>query len=303
MKVVPVLEVGGTHVTAALVDTSAWRVAPGSVVRRDLDAAAPSQEIVAVLGSTGRRVHPDPAAQWCVAIPGPFDYQAGVAWFAGVGKFDALYGLDLGRALLRALRTEAVHFVKDAEAFTIGEWLVGAARDCRRAVGVTLGTGVGSAWLVDGSAVREGPGVPPEGRLDLLEVDGAPLEQSVSRRAILARYATLAGEAAAGVDVVDVAERARSGEAAALRTLHETLSMLGGVLAPRAAAFDADVVVVGGSIASSWDVVGPPLVAAVAGVTTSSGRVVRLVPAEGGADAALVGAARAAVPGEGGGTV
>lgn len=285
MTVVPVLEVGGTHVTAALVDTAVWRA--GSVFRRGLDSGAAAEDIVAVLAGAGRQAHPHRAARWVVALPGPFDHATGVAWFSEVGKFDALYGFDLGAALRRTLPCDEVRFVNDAAAFTTGQWLSGAARGANRTVGVTLGTGVGSAWLVAGVAVRDGPGVPPGGRLDLVAVDGVPLEHLVSRRAVLAGYARLVGDRAAGVDVVDVAERARTGDRAAARALREAMSVLGAVLAPRTAAFEAEVVVVGGSIALSWDLVGPPLVAAL------TGRTARVLPARADVDCTLVGAVRA----------
>lgn len=277
MTVVPVLEIGGTHVTAALVDTTSWRA--DSVCRRALDSGAPAAAIVASLAEAGRLV--GPGRRWVVALPGPFDHQTGVAWFAEVGKFDALHGVDLGAELRRALPCDEVRFVNDAEAFTTGQWLVGAARGANRVVGVTLGTGVGSAWLVDGVAVRDGPGVPPGGRLDLVTVDGVPLENLVSRRALLARYARLTGDRQ--VDVADVAARARTGDAPAARALEEAVSVLGAVLALRAAAFEANVVVVGGSIALSWDLVGPPLSARIAG----------LVPARAEAACTLAGAVRA----------
>ncbi|WP_219416759.1 ROK family protein [Pseudonocardia nigra] len=296
MTVVPVLEVGGTHVTAARVDTARWAVPRGSTIRSNLDSGGEIQDIVAALAGAGRRAHPRPVRRWGVAVPAPFDYEAGVAWFSDVGKFDSLHGLDLRVALRHVLSSAEVHFVNDAEAITTGQWLSGAARGARRALGVTRGTGVGSAWLVNGVAVQEGPGVAPGGRLDLLEVDGSPLEHLVSRRAMLAPYAQLAGDDAPVADAVDLAEWARGGNSAvAARALHEAMRALGAVLAPRGAAFEADVIVVGGSVALSSDLVVPPLAAAVDDVAALTGCTVRLVPAQTGVDGALIGAAREAV--------
>ncbi|MDQ3403643.1 MAG: ROK family protein [Actinomycetota bacterium] len=296
MTVVPVLELGGTHVTAARVDVTEWNVRVGSVVRRGLDSRADVDEIVATLIDVCRRVHPHPAQHWVVAAPGPFDYAAGVAWFADVGKFDTLHGFDLGDRMRRELSCQQVYFVNDAEAFATGQWLSGAARGARRMVGVTLGTGVGSAWLVDGLAVFDGPGVPPGGRLDLLDVAGSPLEDLVSRRAILSRYASLAPDGAKDVDVVDVARRARFDDSAAARAMREAMMVLGAVLAPRVAAFEAEVLVIGGSIARSWDLVGPPLATAMAEVAAVTGRSVRLVPASDN-ESTLLGAVHATVGG------
>lgn len=133
--------------------------------------------------------------------------RTGVALFKGVGKFDALYGMDVRAALLDGLRQRPgdVVFLNDAHAFLTGEWSAGTVRGHRRAVGITLGTGVGSAFLADGHICDNGPGVPPEGRMDLTEIGGRPLEDTVSRRAILSRY----GDPTA--DVHDIAGRARAG--------------------------------------------------------------------------------------------
>ena len=174
---IPVLEIGGTHVTAAVVETGTWQVVAGTGVRRSIDPRGPADTLIATMVEAGRSLRPDDGSLWGVAIPGPFDYVRGIADFHGVGKFDALRGVDLGDVLRRTL-TRAngrVSFVNDAEAFAIGEWASGAAQGHHRMIGVTLGTGVGSAFLVDGVAQRRGPGVAPDGRLDLVQVDGRPL--------------------------------------------------------------------------------------------------------------------------------
>jgi glucokinase len=291
---VPVLEIGGTHVTAALVDAGTWRVVPDTGGRSALDARGTVDEIVATLVEAAVALQPADGSLWGVAIPGPFDYARGVANFHGVSKFDALRGLDLGDVLRRMLTggTGKVHFVNDAEAFAVGEWVAGAANGHERAVGVTLGTGIGSAFLADGLAQSRGPGVPPQGRLDLLEVAGRPLEESVSRRAIRTHYAALAGEGATGrLDVREIATRARAGDAAASRAIDETLRVLGRVLAPRAVDFGASIVVVGGSIALAWDVIDRPLRTGMDEGSPAWSNSFEVAPAQRIEEAALLGAA------------
>lgn len=296
-RTIPVLEIGGTHVTAALVDTGSWRVV-GNAHRTALDAAGTAEEIVATVLDAARSKRPHAGSPWGVALPGPFHYSRGVADYHGVGKFDALRGFDLGDTLRRHLTggTGEVHFLNDAEAFAVGEWLAGAAQGCRRMIGVTLGTGVGSAFLIDGLGQRRGPGVPPDGRLDLLEIDGRPLEDTVSRRAILARYAALTRATAdEPVDVRDIASRARSGDVGAGLAITGPLRALGRVLAPSAALFGADVVVVGGSISLAWDVIEAPLRDGMSEATTGGSVAFTLAPAQRTAEAALLGAAWHAV--------
>jgi glucokinase len=289
--VIPVLELGGTHVTAALVDVDSWRVIPGSDARRDVNAAGSADELVAALVDAAASLQPDDRSLWAVALPGPFDYARGIGDFSGVGKFDALHGVALGE-LLRTALGGRVSFVNDAEAFALGEWVTGAAHGHQRSICVTLGTGVGSTFLVDGVAQHEGPGVPPEGRLDLLQIDGRPLEDTVSRRAIRSRYAP-AGDVA--LDVRDIASRARDGDDAARLAIAEPMHSLGNALAPRVLDFAASIVVVGGSISRAWDIIDGPLRSGMTAASPTWPNWFDLAPAQHLDDSSLVGAAWHAV--------
>ncbi|MEU7962592.1 ROK family protein [Streptomyces sp. NPDC049097] len=307
---IPVLEIGGTHVTAALVEPRDGRVLDRT--RMPLDAHGSADDILGAVRACAGTLAVPAGARWGVAVPGPFDYARGIALFAGVGKFDALYGVDVGAALRGGLwrHPADVVFLNDAHAFLAGEWSAGAARGHRRAVGITLGTGVGSAFLADGRICEDGPGVPPGGRMDLTEVGDEPLEDVVSRRAILLRY----GDPV--LDVHNIAERARAGEGRARRVLGTAFSTLGAVLGPRLVDFGATALVVGGSMARSWDLVAPALTSGLEGggwvpdggvarrrpvppETAAAARHTRAVkPARLAGDAALIGAARAATDGD-----
>lgn len=277
-----VLEIGGTHVTAAMADPGSAEVT--ARVSRRLDAQSSAENILGSVISCAAGLPAPPGAVWGVAVPGPFDYARGIGLFEGVGKFDSLRGIDIRAALLDGLprRPAGMVFLNDAHAFLLGEWHAGAAQGHARCAGITLGTGVGSAFLADGSPQTEGRGVPPQGRVDLLQLDGRPLEESVSRRAIRERY----GHAQLDVDVI--ASRARSGEERARTVLDEAFTPLGRVLAPYLASFGASVLIAGGSMTGSWDLIGPALRAGL-GDTPVTVRTSRLT-----GDAALVGAAVAA---------
>ena len=78
-----------------------------------------------------------------------------------------------------------------------------------------------------------------------------PLEDVVSRRAIRTAYRDASGDAEA--DVREIADRARAGEAAAREVLTFAFAALGRALGPAIRDFGAEVMVVGGSMAGSWD--------------------------------------------------
>lgn len=278
----PVLEVGGTHVSAALVDANGWTL--GETTRLDLDADADADGIVGRFLAAGNAAGASEAACWGVAMPDPFDYDTGVALFEGVGKFAALHGVDVGAALAAGLqpRPAAVRFVNDADAFVLGEWAAGSGRGVRRLAGITLGTGIGSGWLVDGTVVD--PGTPAGGRAHRLQVRSAPLEDVVSRRAIRRAYAAAGGDADA--DVREIAERARQGCDIAVRVLDAAFTALGEALAGPLARFGAEVVVIGGSMAASWELFEPSVRAGAGGTGLPE---IRLAAAS--EDAPLIGAA------------
>ena len=290
---IPVIEIGGTHVTAAQVAADSWSVISGSTHSQPLRAAGTAEEILTAVVSCANSVH-TAGQRWGVALPGPFDYTKGIGLFEGVAKFEALFGVDVRLALLDRLRPPAsdVVFINDADAFLLGEWIGGAANGHARAACLTLGTGVGSAFLADGEVISDGPTVPPEGRVDLLTIADRPLEETVSRRAILARYAKLAGSETDGaLDVREIAERARHGESIARQVLDDTIAALGATLAPWLVRFSATVLVVGGSMSGSWDLLAEPLRSGITEAEPASAERITVVRARHPADAALIGAA------------
>jgi len=247
---VPVLEIGGTHVSAALVEPDGWQVQ--QTTRYSLDADARADALIDRFWRAGNALRAPGGATWGIAMPDPFDYPRGIGLFEGVGKFTALRGVDVGSALRDRLRGR-VAFLNDADAFLLGEWAAGAASGARRCAGITLGTGIGSSWLVNGEVVD--PGTPPGGRLHRLDVAGRPLEDVVSRRAIRRAYGEAGGDPAA--DVKDIADAARAGETRARRVLDTAMTALGRVVGRCVAGFRADVLVIGGSMSASWDLFAP----------------------------------------------
>ena len=287
MLSVPVLDVGGTHVTSALVDTGTWHVV-GRPHRVRLDSHGTADEIVSTLAEAANAIDAEAGAVWGIAMPDPFDYAAGVALFEGAGKFDAINGVDIGAALADGIdaRPADVRFLNDADAFVLGEWVHGAASGYSRAAGLTLGTGVGSGSLADGVILSSGPGVPRDGRARWLSAYGKPLEDVMSRRAIRSAYAARTGDTTA--DVREIAERARSGEPAAAGVLAHSVRGLGTAIGPWLTGFGAEVLVVGGSMVRSWDVFEPLLMEGL----HAGGARLPVVIAHDAESAALLGAAR-----------
>jgi glucokinase len=242
-----VYDVGGSHIAAAVCSEDDYQLGP--VVSAPHPAEESSAAFVSALHQLGVKASAGfpPVAGAEFAFPGPFDFAAGISWMKH--KLAYLYGVDLRKELAGrfGLPPEQVRFLKDSDAFLLGEFGRGAAYGVQRAVGITLGTGIGSAFAVDGRIVSEGQGVPPGGEIWDLPYEGGIIEDSVSTRGIRASYERRTGVAR---EVVELAKSATTDPAAA-EVFEEFGRHLGIALRGALAAFAPQVIVLGGGIARS----------------------------------------------------
>jgi glucokinase len=194
------------------------------------------------------------------AFPGPFDYENGICYIKGLAKFENLYQVNLKHEIhTRLLKGSAprlrlndgfqIRFENDAALFALGEYIGGKAKGYHRAICLTLGTGAGSAFLVNGAVVKEGEGVPPDGVVFPEQFRDSIVDDYISRRGIL-RLAADAGMDC-HLDVLDLAELAKQGDPVARRVFHQFGRDLGEMLSRYLLSFRPEIVVIGGQIAKS----------------------------------------------------
>jgi glucokinase len=292
VPVVGAIELGGSHVGGALVDTGTMAVLEGTRRRQALDPGQSREGVLSALTTLACELSGG-ATRWALAVPGPFDYERGIAKFAGVGKFEALHGMDLRAALAATLHAppERISFTNDADAFLLGACAAGSVRGHTHCAALTLGTGVGSAFAIHGCTVPEDAGVLPGGRAHLLRCGGRPLEEVVSTRAIVAAYRAHTGRLMSGVKAI--ADLARHGDRAAHRAIDDALAALGTTMRPHLDHFGATALVIGGSMVQAWDIVRPSLRRGLA--EAGPGPVPALIPESDTEGRALVGAVVAAM--------
>ena len=276
------LEIGGTHVSAGRVDVKRRCLDSSGIRRFAIDPANTRDQLLAAIRDAALVIAGPEIQRVGVATAGPFDYERGTALFRAVAKLDALYGVDLRDFLARTLGIDPprIRFLNDAQAFVIGEWWAGAAKGHARAMGITLGTGLGSGFVAGGELVLIGPEIPPESRLDLVPFRTRAVEDVLSSRGIVAAY----GER---IDVAEIARRARAGEAKALATFHAFGSALGEFLDPWIVRFGPSGLVFGGSITRAWGLFAD----AFRGACPAAAAILYAGPAERVDDAPLLGAA------------
>jgi glucokinase len=271
-----VYDVGGSHISAAICDQYTYDLrglsrAPLPAEGSGHFSAASFGRLIHTLGETAvgsAYLSLSAVSGASLAMPGPFDYENGISQMRH--KLTSLFGVDLksGIASRFGWKPAQVKFVNDAAAFLLGEVGAGAAKGFSRSIGITLGTGVGCAFAVDGHIVTSGPGVPPGGEIWNLPYNGATVEDFVSTRFLRGHYQTLTGLEA---EVSAIADAARgnhpcpelppgpppvqidpgdpfAAHCRARQAFKDFGRHLGLALNQHAAAFAPDVIVLGGGI-------------------------------------------------------
>lgn len=185
----------------------------------------------------------------------------------------------------------------DANAMAVGEWTFGAARGVRDALFITVGTGIGSAALIDGRMWRGHDGRGMEVGHITVKCDGEDcscggrgcLEHYASTSALVRRFAALSGREADGREIVRLYH---AGDPVASQAMSEHWMYLGHGIASVINIFAPELVVVGGGISEAGSfyferlrrVVGAQVMDVCAANT-------RIVPAELGNRAGCLGAA------------
>ncbi len=144
------VDIGGTHISACIIDTKQWNIYLENVARNHVFSQGDAKTILQTWESAIRDIiatSPAPIQFIGIAMPGPFDYENGISKIQGQSKYDNLYNKDVKTLLAEelGLSPTSIHFINDAAAFLQGEIFVQNLQTNNRILGITLGTGLGSA--------------------------------------------------------------------------------------------------------------------------------------------------------------
>jgi glucokinase len=255
-------DVGGSHVNAglcSLADLKVIRVAGAPLA--GVDTFEAFVDLLFRVGSEAAAGETKIAGA-SLAVPFPFDCEAGMSLMEH--KLTALYRKDLRGALADRFgwNRGQFRFLNDAGAYLLGEVGAGAVKGAKRAVGLTLGTGIGCAFVVDGVCVTEGDGVPPGGEIWNYPYGNGTVEDLISTRAVKAEYLARTGR-----DLEVSAIAAAAEHDADAREVFENFGVhLGQVLRDVVAPFRPDMVVIGGGISRSARLFAPAAEKQIAGL-------------------------------------
>src|SRR5690625_4892220 len=103
MKIILGLDIGGTHIASALVNEVIGALLAESYHKSTINTGADSHSILKEwsenIKTIIKNIRPADLAGIGMAMPGPFDYENGISLIKGLGKYDALYKINIRDAL------------------------------------------------------------------------------------------------------------------------------------------------------------------------------------------------------------
>lgn len=242
------VDVGGTKILAGVVDET------GHVEhRREHETPLDSQHaLIARLQTAVDELLDESVGAVGFGLPSRIDSRAGYV--------DGSVNIPLEEVPLRDLMAERflrpVELENDGNAAALAEFRVGAGRDVRTMVMITLGTGVGGGVVIDEKLLRDG------GELGhvVIEYDGLPCLGFCTGRGHLEAYASgtaatkLARDAfGPAVDAHRLVRLAAEGDTEAVEIIAGIGHRLGAAIGSFVNIFRPELVIVGGGFASAGD--------------------------------------------------
>jgi glucokinase len=306
-QIVLAADLGGTNLRMAAIDRD------GQILyqtRRETPRGESAGRIVSVILEAARECLQnvdEKVLAIAAAVPAIINFEKGIT--LKLPNIPALDGFHLSDALESELNLPCF-LENDANAAAIGESWLGASRNCKNSILVTLGTGVGGGIIIDGRILRGEIGTAGEIGHICVEPSGAPcgcgsrgcVEQYASATAVvrLARKfikefpESELGEKA-NLSAQEIYEAGVRGDELALEVFRRQGFYLGIMLAGLINVLNPEIIVIGGGASAGWDLFVPQAVAEIRErAYREPSEIVKIVRANLGDDAGILGAARLA---------
>jgi glucokinase len=241
------IDIGGTHISAALVNLETAQIVQQSNVRSIVDSKKEIDVLMkawckVITNAFGRPLNSQ--TQLGIAMPGPFDYEQGISLINEQNKFRSLYQVNVKQELANRLGAdpENIKFTNDAAAFLKGEIFGGVAKGYQNVLGITLGTGLGSSFAKNSEVV--------DASLWNSPFKNGIAEDYLSTRWFVKRYLDYGGKNIKGVK--ELAALAKF-DTRALKIFTEFGTHLSEFLTTVIVANCSSTVVLGGNIANAYE--------------------------------------------------
>lgn len=247
------VDIGGSHIVSAAVNLSTFEILPQTTYSVKINNKEPKDIVLEnwskAINRTIESASLHNKANIGFAIPGPFNYSTGVAMYEGDNdKYENLYRVSILDELPKFINSDIIElkFLNDATSFGVGVSTQGKAKDCKKIVVVTLGTGFGSAFIKNGIPQVNTDEVPEGGCLWDKPFSLGISDDYFSTRWCIDRYQELSSEKAKGVKEVAMANNEYS-----KIVFDEFGSNMAKFMIPYIENFRPDIIVMGGNVSKA----------------------------------------------------
>ena len=289
------IDVGGTKIAVGLVNDDGELVHHAQLPTPDSDAeaiwAVVDSLVTEALAAAGGHVR-----GVGIASAGPIDLPSGTVSPINITAWQRFPIIERVKGLVGA----PTRLGGDGLCMALGERWRGAGRGAHFMLGMVVSTGIGGGLVLDGAPYDGRTGNAGHVGHVVVEPDGAPCTcggrgcvETIASGPHIARWARENGwDAPPDADAKELADAANAGDPVALRAFRRGATAVAATIASVGAVCDLDLVVIGGGVAKSGALLFDPLLEALAvHARLDFLRGLRVVPAELGGDAGLVGAA------------
>ena len=244
------IEIGGTKLQLGV--GSGNDLSLTELVRLDVEKSAGARGILSQISTSGRELlSRHDIGSIGIAFGGPVDSSTGVVMKSH--HVDGWTDLPLAEWVLDTLGLPA-SIANDCNCAALAEATLGAGAQCPRVFYVTVGTGIGGGFVVDGKPDGlERPAVAEIGHMrpGLVHVDpGAIVESISSGMGIEKRMKTMHGM---DLTCQEIAEKARAGDSDCGEMIIDAVQCLGWAIAQVITLTSPNVIVVGGGVSLMGD--------------------------------------------------
>lgn len=257
------VDIGGTKLAAAPVHPDGRL---GALVRRPTPAGDAEAVWSALASVVTEAIGDTDVSGAGIGSAGPLDAEAGTVSPVNIPSWR---GFPLRDRLTALLAGRPVVLANDAVAGAVGEYHHGAGRGVRAMLGMVVSTGVGGGLIVDGHVYAGRTGNAGHIGHTVVDLNGDPCPcgargcvETITSGPAMVRWAFAKGWTSLSPDAESLAASARAGHPVARAAFERSARALGAGIASAAALCDLDRVVIGGGVARAWDLLEPPLTAA-----------------------------------------
>ena len=252
MNFVVAVDVGGTEIKSALVDTDLNVVATNTAPtpKADLTGAETVKAIAAIVGEFAQQ---QTIAAVGLVVPGALDEPAGTSRWSGNLQWNNLPIRDL----LHAAINIPVAFSHDVRTAALAEMRNGAAKGAHNAIFIPVGTGIAAAIIIDGE-IRSAEGF--AGEIGHIDVNGkypcvcgksGCLEAASSTLAISKAYQAQSGKS--GTTTEEIYQLVIAGDTVATTVWKDATSAMARACETLITILAPEIIVFGGGLSNAGE--------------------------------------------------